>query len=120
MNNHLIPTSISSPPLIPNRDISNEVISLVNDVGNSKINLIKSLIDQLVESGRNEIQNINDSVELWHISCSFIRKAGDIIHLYERSEGSKFWSIIGPDEWSNNLIHLGSYRILYDYILEKI
>ena len=39
MNNHLVPTSISSPPLIPNKDISNEVISLVNDVGNSKINL---------------------------------------------------------------------------------
>jgi hypothetical protein len=120
MNNHLIPTSISSPPLIPNKDISNEVIQFIEDTGSSKINLLKELLNSITKIGQEEILNINASIELWKLPCGFIRKAGDVIHLYERSDGTKFWSIIGPQEWENDLSSLGSYRILYDYILEKI
>lgn len=120
MRDHLIPTSISSPPLLPNNDISNEVIHFIEETGSSKINLLKDLLESITKIGQKEIHNINDSIELWKLPCSFIRKAGDTIHLYERSDGSKFWSIISPQEWKNELIFHGSYKILYDQIMERL
>ena len=120
MKDHLVPTSINSPPLLPNRDISNDVIRLIEDRGDSKINFLKQLIDGIVKIGQDEILNINDSIVLWDLPCGFLRKSGDVIHLYERPNREKFWSLIAPDEWNNELIHLGTYRILYDYMMEKI
>lgn len=117
---HLIPTSLSSPPLLPNKDMSQEAIALIESGANSKINLLRDLLNIISKRGEEEIYNINDSIELWKLPCGFVRKSGDIVHLYQRSNGEKFWSLIAPYEWEIDLKFLGTYKILYDYILEKI
>lgn len=120
MKDHLVPLSINSPPLLPNRDISNDVISLIEDSASSKINLLKNLLDSITKIGQQEILNINDSIELWRLPCGFTRKIGDVIHLYQRDNGEKFWSLVSPDEWNLDLKFQGTYRILYDFMLERI
>ena len=58
----------------------------------------------------------NDTV--YKSKYSFIPIIGEIYHLYERSEGNNFLSIVDPSSW--NIKHLGSFKLDSDKKWNKI
>ena len=58
----------------------------------------------------------NDMV--YRSDYSFIPVIGEVYHLYERSNGKNFLSLISPSSW--NLKHLGSFKLDSDKKWNKI
>lgn len=51
--------------------------------------------------------------KLHRADCRFPKKVGHIYHLYERANGTTYFSALSPREWGGNPPHayLGSYRL---------
>ena len=48
--------------------------------------------------------------------ASFKRIPGKVYHLYRRPDGSRYWSLLSPEEWGGKPPHafVGSYRLEAD------
>ena len=55
--------------------------------------------------------------QLHHAACNFTKVPGTIYHLYERSNGTPYFSMLSPSEWGGACPHkfLGSYRLEHDH-----
>lgn len=53
-------------------------------------------------------------VELHRARCNFEKKPGETYHLYEKADGSRWFSRIAPDEWTPSDRFVGSYRLELD------
>jgi hypothetical protein len=53
------------------------------------------------------------NAELHRAEARFTRHPGKVYHLYERSPGRRYWSLLGPDDWRGTPPHpfVGSYRL---------
>lgn len=86
------------------------------NVGN-KLQVIAEQVRFLQEQARKILEEANESNDLHHVACNFVKRPGAIYHLYIRDSGQKFFSMISPDEWGNKCPHeyLGTYRQEYDH-----
>lgn len=56
-----------------------------------------------------------DSDDLHKIQCGFQKEPGMVVHVYSREEGSRFLSLVAPDEFKrHDLKHHGSFLINSD------
>ncbi|XP_069171492.1 uncharacterized protein C1orf50 homolog isoform X4 [Procambarus clarkii] len=71
----------------------------------------------LQEQARKVLQEAKENADLHHIPCNFVKKPGNIYHIYRRQSGQKYFSIINPKEWGSTCPHeyLGSYRLEHDH-----
>jgi len=54
---------------------------------------------ELQERARTIIEAASRDVDLIHAECRFHRVPGRVYHLYERGDGQRFFSMLGPDEY---------------------
>ena len=82
-----------------------------------KIELINLLLPIWRIKRQEAMEIVNDSVfqkELQDLKTPFKLISGNYYYLYEnKSKKKKFFSLISPDEWNNNIHFLGKY--FYDY-----
>lgn len=114
-----IPLTVSSPQIV------------ATDKGKIRANAVESMIQhaqQQMEMLKKQAQLIMDQVaeietrvklseEIYAADMSFEPVVGQVYHLYERENGKKFLSIVGPKEWGRtkaDLIHLATVRLLAD------
>ena len=66
---------------------------------------------------REILETAKRDTQLHHAACNFTKVPGKIYHLYERSCGTTYFSMLSPDDWGKSCPHkfLGSYRLEYDY-----
>jgi len=85
------------------------------NVGN-KLQVIAEQVRFLQEQARKILEEANESNDLHHVACNFVKKPGAIYHLYVRESKQKFFSMISPAEWGTQCPHeyLGTYRLEYD------
>ncbi|XP_069171491.1 uncharacterized protein C1orf50 homolog isoform X2 [Procambarus clarkii] len=83
----------------------------------NKLQVIAEQVRFLQEQARKVLQEAKENADLHHIPCNFVKKPGNIYHIYRRQSGQKYFSIINPKEWGSTCPHeyLGSYRLEHDH-----
>ncbi len=100
-------------------DIAREIStadSHINTRVSSQLELIADQIHHLQREARKVLETAQRDQALHRAQCHFKRMPGKLYHLYQRSDGSSYFSMVGPDEWGGNPPHAfsGSYRLEND------
>jgi len=100
-------------------DIAREIStadSHINTRVSSKLELIADQIRHLQSEARSVLESAQRDQLLHRAQCNFKRIPGKLYHLYQRSDGATYFSMLGPDEWGGKPPHpfSGSYRLEND------
>jgi hypothetical protein len=82
-----------------------------------KLQVIVDQIRFLQEQARCILEDGRRDAQLHHAACNFQKVPGHTYHLYEREDGTSYFSMLGPKEWGKTgPAHqfLGSYRLEHD------
>ena len=83
---------------------------------NAQLEVIVEQMKALQERARAIIEQASRDVDLIHAECRFHRVPGKIYHLFERGDGHRYFSMIGPDEFGGAAPpgFVASYRYEHD------
>ena len=86
---------------------------MLGTVAKGKLGLIADQIENLKKQAREIIMKAELDMKLHMAKCSFEKRVGHTYHLYERSDGEAYFSMLSPDDWYGKQPHnfLGSYRL---------
>ncbi|KAH8298108.1 hypothetical protein KR018_006911, partial [Drosophila ironensis] len=80
-----------------------------------KLSVIMDQIKMLQNQAMEILKESNDHRDLHSAACNFTKKPGQIYHLYQRSSGQKYFSMLSPEEWNPpDQKFIGSYRLEFD------
>ena len=88
--------------------------AMIAHTTSSKLKLISKQILALQEQARDILDEAKRDLDLHRAQCSFSRRVGRTYHLYEKADGTLFWSMLAPDEWDADHAFRGSYRLEAD------
>ena len=79
----------------------------------AKLQLIADQIRALQVQAREVLEETRRNQDLHRTQCNFKRQPGKVYHLYERGDGSRYFSLIAPEEWGREPPHTfkASYRL---------
>lgn len=123
-NTHILPfsTRTLNPPirLVDRaREIENAHDSIRTSV-NSRLELIVKQIHNLQSEAQDILKQATRDAELHQIKCNFEKKVGQTIHLYEKENGQKYFSLLSPEDWGKSPhSFLGSYKLNPDRSFEE-
>ena len=78
-----------------------------------KLEVIARQIRALQDQAREILEQAADSTRLHRAECNFQKRVGQVYHLYERPDGSSYFSMLSPQDWSGKAPHAhgGAYRL---------
>ncbi len=121
-NNMAYPSRTLDPPIRLSdraKEIEQAHSSLQNQV-NGKLDLIVQQIRFLQQQAEQILCQAQTDLDLHQIPCAFEKVTGQIVHLYEKENGNKYFSLLGPAEWQPIHKFLASYRLRPDQSFELI
>jgi len=88
----------------------------------NNLNKIKEQVELLIKQAQEIHDRIEFSEQIYKASCSFNPLIGNTYYLYKRKDGSKFLSMIKPEEWRNksSLTFQCAAHLLADHTWEII
>ncbi|PSN53872.1 Uncharacterized protein C0J52_02422 [Blattella germanica] len=91
--------------------------TMVRATACSKLQTIAEQIHYLQQQAQRVLLEAKQSTDLNHAACNFQKRPGQIYHLYERSSGQRYFSMLSPEDWGGSQPHLyiGAYRLEQDY-----
>jgi len=83
----------------------------------AKLRVIADQIKALQAEARKVLDEAREEQILTRAECAFKRIPGHSYHLYRRSDGNPYFSMLSPQDWGGRPPHefLGSYRLEADY-----
>lgn len=113
-----VPVSRLAPP-IELVDLAREIEQadkMLNTRLSSKLRVIADQIRSLQREARCALEEARQDQRLHRIRCNFQRRPGQVYHLYRKNDGSLYFSMLSPEEWSGNPPHSfqGSFRLETD------
>lgn len=108
------PTSVSSPKIeVSDLSLFKQRTAIhTNHKFNKRADEIKEQIEIL-------LQEFEDNDLVWGSVINFEPHIGSEIYLYENKQGKRFASLISPDEWKNDFIYYGHFRLDTDFSWKK-
>lgn len=94
-----------------------EADAVVGAVASAELSVIAEQIRRLQEEAQRVLERTRRNLDLHRARCTFVRKPGGVYHLYRRTDGELWFSMIGPDEWGStdpSRAFAGSYRLELD------
>lgn len=90
--------------------------AMLNTRVSAKLKVIADQIRALQVEAQAVLEEAKQDQELHRAQCNFKRLPGKIYHLYRKSDGSTYFSMLSPDEWRGRSPHtfVGSYRLEVD------
>jgi hypothetical protein len=87
-----------------------------------KLAVIAEQIGKLQEQARVLLERARRDAELHRACCNFEKKPGRVYHLYRKEDGTMWFSLIGPDEWTSvqPQTYEGSYRLELDMSFTRV
>jgi len=81
-----------------------------------QLEVIAEQIRSLQEKAKGILERAERAGELHRAACNFRKRAGATYHLYRRTSGELYFSMLSPDEWGASTPHPfeGSYRLEVD------
>ena len=82
----------------------------------ARLETIVRQIRALQEEARRVLEATRRDQELHRVPCQCQRVVGRVYHLYRRPDGSRYFSLLSPEEWGGRPPHehLGAYRLEAD------
>ena len=86
----------------------------------NQLSQIKEQVDLLVQQAQKIHDRIEISESIYLAECKITPIVGHIYNLYEKSDGNRVLSMIGPDEWgaSSPYTHVARIELLADHTWE--
>lgn len=83
---------------------------------NAQLEVIVEQMRALQQKAREILAQAARDVDLIHAECRFHRVAGRVYHLYERADGHRYFSMLGPHEFGGSAPSgfVASYRYEHD------
>ena len=83
----------------------------------AKLRVIADQIKALQREARKVLDEAREEQALNQARCAFKRIPGKTYHLYRKSDGGSFFSMLSPQDWGGRPPHehLGAYRLETDY-----
>ncbi len=90
--------------------------SHINTRVSAKLQVIADQIRHLQDEAREALESAQRDQDLHRAQCNFKRIPGKTYHLYQRPDGSNYFSMLGSDDWGGKPPHQfkGSYRLEND------
>lgn len=90
--------------------------AMMRAVTGGKLEHIARQMRALKEEAERTLESAQRDAELHRITCGFRKRPGQIYHVYERGDGSRYFSMLAPQEWREGPphVHVGSYRLEAD------
>ncbi|XP_003385304.1 PREDICTED: uncharacterized protein C1orf50 homolog [Amphimedon queenslandica] len=81
-----------------------------------KLQVVVDQIRYLQEQAHKILLSAKRDAQLHHAACNFVKVPGKIYHLYEKKNGTSYFSMLSPEEWGGNPPNtfLGSYKLEFD------
>lgn len=100
-------------------DIAHEIALADRAIGSvvgGKLEVIARQIRHLQEEARGILAEARRDLDLHRAEHAFVKRPGSIYHLYRRSDGRLYLSLLSPDDWRGTPPHPfeGSYRLEAD------
>lgn len=88
----------------------------IASTASAKLEQIAIQMRALRQQAEQVLAQARADAELHRAEARFVRHAGQIYHLYERSDGQRYWSLLSPRDWADAPPHrfVGSYRLEAD------
>ena len=116
------PTSRLAPPhdLV---DVARQIAEadrFLGTVVQAELELVATQIRRLQDDARRILADAVRSAALHRAECRFLKRVGQVYHLYERPEthsgagiGRRYFSLLSPSDWNAKPPHvnIGSYRL---------
>ena len=80
---------------------------------NAKLRVISEQIRKLQDQARDVLDKANQDQDLHRVKCNFKRIPGHTYHLYGKADGSRYFSMLSPDDWHGGppAEYIGPYRL---------
>lgn len=90
-----------------------EADQIIGTVVHGKLSVIAEQIRTLQEQAQRIMAEAQQHATLHRARCSFQKRVGHTYHLYERPDGSSYFSMLGPTDWGARTPHAfaGSFRL---------
>lgn len=72
---------------------------MMSTVAGEKLGLIAEQIRALQKKAEEILEKTKRDAELHRARCAFEKKPGGVYHLYEDPDGTRWFSLLAPDEW---------------------
>lgn len=107
-------------PAFESGDLAAEVAraeTLLSARTSAKLRVIADQIKALRVEARKVLDDAREEQALTRARCGFKRIPGHIYHLYRKTNGSSYFSMLSPADWRGDPPdeHIGSYRLEADY-----
>lgn len=81
-----------------------------------KLRLIANQIKVLQDEARQLLEQTQRDQQLHRAQCNFKRQPGKTYHLYQKANGTNYFSMLAPGEWGDKPPHtfIGSYQLELD------
>lgn len=88
----------------------------IHNTSHAKLKVIAEQILQLKQQARAVLEQAQHDQTLHHAECSFRKIPGKTYHLYARSNGQLYFSMLSPADWNyqSSNEYRGSYTLLAD------
>ncbi len=97
--------------------------TMLGAVASAELSQIAEQIRALQERARAVLEAANESLTIHQARCSFQKRPGHVYHLYERRDGQRWLSMIGPTEWGSedaDRAFCGSFRLELDQSFSRL
>ncbi|AKT37049.1 DUF2452 domain-containing protein [Chondromyces crocatus] len=90
--------------------------AMLGAVTGAKLEVLARQIRLLQEQARTLLESAQRDGDLHRVACSFKKRPGQVYYLYQRAEGSRYFSMLSPEDWGPNRPHefVGAYRLEAD------
>ena len=100
-------------------DVAREIAradTMINVRASAKLHVIADQIRALQAQARAVLEEVRTDQDLHRAECGFKRLPGKVYHLYRRDDGTRYFSMLSPQDWGRSVPHefLGSYRLEVD------
>lgn len=100
-----------------------EADTILGAVASAELSQIAEQMRALKERARVVLEAAGESLAIHRARCAFQKRPGHVYHLYERADGERWLSMIGPDEWPRpdaDRVFRGSYRLELDQTFTRV
>lgn len=94
-----------------------EADAMIGAVASGKLHVIREQIRALQDEARSILAEMQRDLDLHRARCSFVRRPGQVYHLYRRPDGELWFSMIAPHEWHGE--HANSFERSYRLELDQ-
>lgn len=106
-------------PYIDIVDLAREISkadSMIHTATSNRLRDIAAQIQRLQQDARQILEQAHKDQQLHRAQCNFQRQPGRIYHLYVKTDGQLYFSMLSPLDWSDQPPHpyRGSYRLEAD------